>query len=377
MAVQLRQGLGFLFAAVLARGPHFAAAVPFSVVVLKRSFIHESFFERDRGLRLGQLRKDTSRAPIPFVENVTLHTPEVFDKCEARTCSGEKYAFFSHHKSGTVLTGRIAEIFAAQCFNEEPFHVSILPAYGGRVPEVFTPSLEESNLSFHRTEDGVHYRSQPEAWLQTWDEDQGVGCLSSPHVVEYMNLILPQLRKVQRQCGQVRAVHVVRDPVQMVISGYIYHTDSGDHYPWTGPAVYGRMSLAEGIRREAVVAANLDLGHMMETLSASFCDPNILTVQEENFTSGDPGIFDSMTRQIFSHLLGPGDGRIDELVEKSISADLNRGSQTDSTGHVSDPEAKKQAQAVMEEMKASADSAILRIYEMQRQYVEILHSHCR
>lgn len=52
-----------------------------------------------------------------------------------------------------------------------------------------------------------------------------------------------------------RLVHVIREPVELVISAYMYHRESDDTQlvQGVGPSVFANMALRDGLRTEAQV----------------------------------------------------------------------------------------------------------------------------
>merc|ERR1712224_480824 len=81
-------------------------------------------------------------------------------------------------------------------------------------------------------------------------------------------------------------VHLIRDPLQTVISGYWYHLNHGQvdtDFMQTGAAYFKNASLIEGLQIEAEAQLEGTLKDMSSALKASEGDPDILTMWLEDF----------------------------------------------------------------------------------------------
>ena len=78
---------------------------------------------------------------------------------------------------------------------------------------------------------------------------------SSSCVLFYKCLDAQTVDMIQWQALPYKMVHIVREPVSLVVSGYLYHQHSHDTQlvPGVGPDVYWNMTFLEGLRREAEV----------------------------------------------------------------------------------------------------------------------------
>eukprot|EP00971_Amphidinium_carterae_P088871 1758794-Amphidinium_carterae.1 len=69
------------------------------------------------------------------------------------------------------------------------------------------------------------------------------------------------IRFLNQRCPPYRGVHVIRDPMDVLVSGYAWHYFKRDSIPGTDawPEVLQRLSVAEGLQVEASAILNSTL----------------------------------------------------------------------------------------------------------------------
>lgn len=97
----------------------------------------------------------------------------------------------------------------------------------------------------------------------------------------------------------LRTVHVVRDPVATVISGYLYHLYSNDHCR-EQCQMMRNMSVSDGLAREAQWALSHTLNDMLRTYELGAHDSGMMTVRMEDLTKSSEE-FDITVHRIYEH----------------------------------------------------------------------------
>lgn len=180
--------------------------------------------------------------------------------------------FFAHHKTGTVLAQRLAQNLAR-----------LLGHTSWRVNPRSRPSTLE-----HCTRSVLN--------LQTLDA--------------------PQLNHVFRGCPDFVAVHFVRDPVELLVSGYMYHRRVDDRIPFLPgaptPDTYRNKSVREGLVIEAQAEMRSTIRDMLNTLAIenSHSTHPVLPIDlGDIFDNFEPTI-----RRLYTHLVGDDAAMVGELV---------------------------------------------------------------
>lgn len=160
----------------------------------------------------------------------------------------------------------------------------------------------------------------------------------------------------------------MRDPVGMVISGFLYHNHSTDTIPFLdgapGPELYSHMNLRDGLITEAAAELQSTIPDMLETFETSKKDHRVLTVRLEDFSSD----FDGTTRRIFTHFLGPyQDKVVSELITAAAAYDISRWSHEKkiASHHIARREVKTVAVQVLESLLAEHNPYIEKIYNLR------------
>jgi len=234
-----------------------------------------------------------------------------------------KLFFFTHHKTGTILAQGIAQAMAN--------------------------------------------RISPERRISEFTRDSTACIAEQVGIMETLDVAT--LDKIKRVCNDnFLAVHLVRDPVGTVLSGYSYHSHSDDVIPHLEnaptPEVYGQMTLRDGLVTEAVAELKSTLPDMLETLEISKNDHRILTIRFEDFSKD----FDGATRRIFTHFLGPNQDRlVSELIKVAAVNDVSRWSQEKkvASDHVAMSDAKKSAASAMESLFAEREPSVTKVYDLR------------
>eukprot|EP00408_Alexandrium_pacificum_P063726 CAMPEP_0171169286 /NCGR_PEP_ID=MMETSP0790-20130122/8137_1 /TAXON_ID=2925 /ORGANISM="Alexandrium catenella, Strain OF101" /LENGTH=363 /DNA_ID=CAMNT_0011634131 /DNA_START=73 /DNA_END=1164 /DNA_ORIENTATION=+ len=222
----------------------------------------------------------------------------------------------SHHKSGTDLLRGLA--YAHVQAMKEPYCLSH-GKYGFEPPEC------NRNLT-------------DVAKLWSW-------CNFSARLIKHLELGAPRAgdyrslgrgeRAQRRPSGRLRGVHMVRDPVSMVVSGYIYHMHSDDTPPFL--TAIRNLSMVDGLTREARFLLNAH-GREMAT-SYALAPPWVLQVRFEAFTESSAS-FDEAVAAVYKHMLGGiyTKGQRSLLAGYAARHDLRRGQQSSKVmqNHVAD-----------------------------------------
>jgi len=149
----------------------------------------------------------------------------------------------------------------------------------------------------------------------------------------------------------LRAVHIIRDPLEMVASGYCYHHAGNEReadFNGFAPLNIESLNATEGVPLVAERMENV-IKSMVEAFMVSD-SKDTYVVRYENLTRSSPA-FDYNIAMMFDFLFG---GLITpaEMQQIKIEAqveDLNRGQDGYSDdGHVSDDECKLQARAALQ-----------------------------
>lgn len=116
-----------------------------------------------------------------------------------------------------------------------------------------------------------------------------------------------------------RLVHVIRDPLETVISGYWYHSESYDTQlvPNTGPQVLKHLSLADGLSHEARSEIQSTLSEMSSVVKATQNNENVLTISLEDFVDD----FNGTTALMFDFLFGKDHIARQDMIQKASACD--------------------------------------------------------
>jgi len=265
------------------------------------------------------------------------------------------YLFMTHHKTGTELAGHFADDMS-----------QILG-----IPQTIIPwvavwdasnSLSGSPLAEAATQNiwelGMYGM---ELYKVTW-----IGCTGE--IFKYEDMRVPLLNQTLKTCPGTRAVHLVRQPSEVVVSNYAYTKDLLPFEERPGDVLHGEIlrthSLAWGVNNmcehyfERYNDQMLEVHQMIQDKKLD----NILEVRLEDFDAD----FDSTTRSIFEHLLGSDHPSIDKLVEAASKHDVNRMNQTlvDNNHHISADSDKASVKMEMTRLFEKGNSCMKKLPEV-------------
>lgn len=121
--------------------------------------------------------------------------------------------------------------------------------------------------------------------------------------------------------GPLKLVHIIRDPLELVVSAYWYHTTSSDGAPMS-PKMLKLMNTQAGLGVEALHELRGNLKNMEETIEVSSADPEVLTVGLENFHDD----FNRTLRCIYGFLfeVGQDNPQLQGFIHRAQIADTTR-----------------------------------------------------
>jgi len=151
-------------------------------------------------------------------------------------------------------------------------------------------------------------------------------CNYSARVAHYQNMHEKDIQVLRRWCPNFRAVHLLRSPLSLLASSYLYHSRNGDTYGMpTGPKKLANKSTYDGLRMEAKAIVFPEPGRrgvLREMLAVHELvkdDPRVLETDLGSFGAD----FDGTSREVFTHLLGH-DYPIESLVKANRASDVSR-----------------------------------------------------
>lgn len=238
-----------------------------------------------------------------------------------------RFIFASHHKTGTILARHLARSFS------NVFDLTVALEWRGN--------------------------------LERYEPSQLEDCSHIPQVVHLSNLDVSQLMPVLRNCD-FRAIHFVRDPVNVVISGYVYHLWSDDTWHMdTGPSILGGLSKKEGLRKEAAAENAGTLAEMKDVEAHVGDDARFLDIWLE----GLEGSYDRTMRAIGLHLVDNSSG-VEAFVADARRFDTSRWSKRrrESDDHVASAKEKEELHAIFDDLVEAGDPDAVRVSKLQRDW---------
>jgi len=223
------------------------------------------------------------------------------------------YAFFSHHKCGTVLNSEIANDMAAA------LHMKV----------TYIP----------------------------WSRVSSASCI--PGTVMFLEDIrVNTLRNMLAKCPHMRAVHLVRDISDAVASNYAYTIDlkPGEELPND----VRRGARLKVLPLKAAVASECrefvrDHGRQMVNVHTYVLQKKLDNVKEVHFEDFHTD-YRGTTHTMFEHFLGKGNPHIGTLVTKSLAHDIDMWNPAQlalhhkAVNHMSDDGIKAEARTVLQTM---------------------------
>lgn len=214
---------------------------------------------------------------------------------------GRVLAVATHHKTGTVLLSCIADKLVD--------NVEVVTRYG----------VHDEHTSLFR-----HY-----------------------------NLMDIKAYDILKEERNYRLIHVVRDPIALIISGYCYHLRKADTQlvPNTGPKVLRDLSLEEGLVHEAHSEMISTLTEMSGLMNATFGDEQVATIGLEDFEYN----FDGTIALIVEFLFGKNHPRANEMVQRAALCNIKNNEvlmkQMASNGHINSKECYSEASNTIKRSK--------------------------
>jgi len=212
---------------------------------------------------------------------------------------GLAWVFVAHHKSGTKLLQKLARAQAMV------MHLSAC------TDNVWLPKCSPEDPS---TPMGIWFIGGPEDWSRSLAALEG---------------------------RDVRLVHIIRDPVAMVVSGYIYHTRQGTHAPLDTPPPLRRevqLPPKDGIALEAQYVLNTTgpaMDHVSSRLRTSDGpSTQVMSVRFEDFDASSAS-FIRTAAELYNFTVGDMVSQVEmkRLIAKASMHDLHRHPTSD-TAHV-------------------------------------------
>lgn len=266
--------------------------------------------------------------------------------------NGQRFIWLAHHRTGSGLSVKLSNILA-KSIGAGPRDV-VAWGYGGPDGVALPRRYFDMKMMWDMLRWDIYSRY---AFTEAWQDDIGVGCQKS-QVTAYSNIVEEQLAKVTRQCPNIKAVHFSRDPIELLLSSYVYHkTPEGSHdcLPNSCYNAHIDYSIANGLNTEAQAQAMYVLDDMISILNTTLCDDRMISLTVDDFKTDPAGT----SRRLLQHMLGGSEheGKVEELVAQ-FAAELPDMSETSAE--------EDKARAVMETMKD--DPAIAAIYEYKRKF---------
>lgn len=231
-----------------------------------------------------------------------------------------KIIFFTHHKTGSALMTHLME------------GMSIELGYNRNQIEYKHHDFATEGLGAFKEKNGglVGPKSGD---LKKKFVDSEISPCSAKHFGMYANIDKWGLSKLIHQCPGFRAVHLIRDPMSVTASGYLYHKAGNQDIPVlyrkgaqpqdraaTGAKLLKDMSLEEGLRTEALAEASSTLPEMAEAHDILKGMSNVLTLHLEDFYQD----FDKTSNLMFSFLIGEKNRLVEPLVKMAQKEDVKR-----------------------------------------------------
>lgn len=157
------------------------------------------------------------------------------------------------------------------------------------------------------------------------------------------------MRRLYFSGENFRSAHIVRDPIAMVVSGYVYHRKNND----TPPAllVERNMSMADGLKLETQFVLN-NTGRKMVDMYHN-APPQTMQLKFESFTRSSAS-FDEEAKRLYDHMVGDQltEEQRTDLDQRAALHDLRRHPTHHAPGHVADPDIKKTVKEVVDHLPA-------------------------
>mmetsp|Transcript_66109 Transcript_66109/g.193458 ORF Transcript_66109/g.193458 Transcript_66109/m.193458 type:complete len:350 (-) Transcript_66109:108-1157(-) len=231
--------------------------------------------------------------PVPKIEGMPQVVP------------GRSYVFITHHKTGTNLMQRFCNLTARLTTAERDqcaFCFRVLPPIQPGGPPWCVPDP----IPVHGPLRGTFSR-----------------------FTIVSNIDRQEYKYIQDFAPDFRAVHMVRDPVEMALSAYAYNTyletPAGKNFRWDESAKLRKSQSLPGQLRAEARAILPKVEDMGGTDELAFGDSRTLTLDLDTFSQA----YDAMATRLFSHLFDtPPSDQLTKLVQNASAQDTSRWSET-------------------------------------------------
>lgn len=205
-------------------------------------------------------------------------------------------------------------------------------------------------------------------------DEEVTKCSFPTQIVVFKNFMPDQLAKLNKNCPNYLAVHLVRDPKSIVESGYAYHIWSDDTWRMrdeTGPDILAKLSLKDGVAQEAKAETH-EYGSIyqeMKTMATLKGDSRVVTFALEDIARD----FDASMRKLFKHLLPGHENQVEEFVKMIAEAAPSR-QDGSKDPHISDEKKEEEVHNMLEELISEGNAYALKVEDYERQYDEAMPS---
>jgi len=169
------------------------------------------------------------------------------------------------------------------------------------------------------------------------------------------------LEVILAKCPHFRAVHMIRDPLELLASSYMYHSHSNDTMGMaTGPSILAGKPLEEGLQIEAQAITAPDpwavFAEMMPIHKEMGGDPRVLTLHLGEFEAD----YDGTARRMF-HFLFDGTEYESEVEALVMLAKQYDSSDAAPSPHIAGKDEKVKVRAAIDELLRRGDPAVQRV----------------
>jgi len=170
-----------------------------------------------------------------------------------------------------------------------------------------------------------------------------------------------ELRRLEQWAPDYRAVHMIRDPVDMLVSDYQYEVrlhQKHSKFDWdatTSQELWGPgFTIQDRLRNVSGVLSHF-VDHMCRVQSAIRGNPRVKTMNLQSFTDN----FNAAAKQLFRFMVGSSYPGMDQLLKQVSRYDKSKQKNQESQLHVSNSSAAPAIKSVVLEMVAAKDEMIL------------------
>jgi len=250
-----------------------------------------------------------------------------FYRPEQINAEGPTYAFFSHHKCGTILNKGIAEDMA-----------------------------KKMGMPF------VHVN---------WFQVESAKCVPNA-VMFFEDIRVPVLNRLLKSCPRLRGIHLVRDLPHAVASNYAYTRALKPGHDIASDVQRGAMlrslPLGEGVQMECNIFLKT-YGPQMVDVHQHIIDHSLHNIKEVPFEQFSTD-YDTVTQSMFMHFLGDSPHRIRNLVKYVKRHDISGWDERELdhhnqiSDHVSSDDVKGDARDILNDMYVDGEPCSQQLHEL-------------